>query len=113
MGGKVLVSLLVSSVLGNVVEVLSSDDDSVGHLSRVDDTVKDSASDRDVTSEGALLVDVGAVDGLVGGLETETDILVPSLSLGSNLLAALRLGVLEKVLLLESFLGLLDRKSVV
>lgn len=106
-GGKVLVSLLVSSVLGNVVEVLSSDDDSVGHLSRVDDTVKDSASDRDVTSEGALLVDVGAVDGLVGGLETETDILVPSLSLGSNLLAALRLGVLEKVLLLESFLGLL------
>lgn len=46
------------------MEVLSSDDDSVGHLSRVDDTVKDSASDRDVASEGALLVDVGAVDGL-------------------------------------------------
>lgn len=47
------------------MEVLSSDDDSVGHLSRVDDTVKDSASDRDVASEGALLVDVGAVDGLL------------------------------------------------
>lgn len=107
MGGKVLVSLLVSSILGDIVEVLSSDDDSVGHLGRVDDTVKDSASNRDIASEGALLVDVGAVDGLIGGLETETDILVPSLSLGSNLLAALRLGVLEKVLLLESFLGLL------
>lgn len=88
MGGKVLVSLLVSSILGDIVEVLSSDDDSVGHLGRVDDTVKDSASNRDIASEGALLVDVGAVDGLIGGLETETDILVPSLSLGSNLLAA-------------------------
>lgn len=46
------------------MEVLSSDDDSVGHLGRVDDTVKDSASNRDIASEGALLVDVGAVDGL-------------------------------------------------
>lgn len=97
MGGKVLVSLLVSSVLGDavisvstepdampltmapppltlippykrisnpLVEVLSSNDDSVGHLGRVDDTVKNSASNRDVASEGALLVDVGAVDGL-------------------------------------------------
>lgn len=97
MGGKVLVSFLVSSVLGDaaipvstkpdavpltiapppltlispykrisnpLVEVLSSNDDSVGHLGRVDDTVKNSASNRDVASEGALLVDVGAVDGL-------------------------------------------------
>lgn len=50
------------------VQVLSSDDDGVGHFGRVDDTGKDSTSDRDVTGEGALLVDVSTVDGLCAGL---------------------------------------------
>jgi len=63
-GREVLVSLLVSSVFGDEVEVFSSDDDGVGHFGRVDDTSEDSASDRDVTGERALLVDVSAVDGL-------------------------------------------------
>lgn len=65
-GRQVLVSLLVSSVFGDEVEVFSSDDDGVGHFGRVDDTSEDSASDRDVTGERALLVDVSAVDGLCG-----------------------------------------------
>lgn len=46
------------------VQVLSSDDDGVGHFGGVNDTGQDTSSDRDLAGEGALLVDVGAVDGL-------------------------------------------------
>lgn len=57
MGGKVSVSLLVPRVLGDEVEVVSSDDDGSGHLAGRDDlSGEDSASDGDVTSERALLV---------------------------------------------------------
>lgn len=85
MGGEVLVPLLVSPVLGDAVdgkqkqttetrislpspagfmrergygqvEVVPSDDDGVGHLGRLHNSGKDSASDRDFTGEGALLV---------------------------------------------------------
>jgi hypothetical protein len=49
---------------GSQVQVLSSDDDGVGHFGRVDDTSQDSSSDGDLAGEGALLVDVGTVDGL-------------------------------------------------
>jgi hypothetical protein len=38
------------------VEVVPSDDDGVGHLGRLHNSGKDSASDRDFTGEGALLV---------------------------------------------------------
>lgn len=64
-GGEVLVALLVTAVLGDEVEVLAAEDDGVGHLARgVNDTSEDTATDRDLAGEGALLVDVSAVDGL-------------------------------------------------
>jgi hypothetical protein len=50
------------------VEVFTSDDDGVGHFGGVNDTGKDTSSDGNVTGEGALLVDVGSVDGLWEGL---------------------------------------------
>ena len=108
------------------VEVVPSNDDGVGHLGRLYDSGKDSASDRDFTGEGALLVyrhgpgrrqrrsvpelyhglmrtgrltDVSPVDGLGGGLETKTDILVPTLGPGVDLLSAPDLGVVEDGLL--------------
>jgi hypothetical protein len=49
------------------VQVVSSDDNGVGHFGRVDDTGQDTSSDRNISSEGALLVDVGSVDGLCKG----------------------------------------------
>ena len=55
-GGQVLVSLLVSGVLRDVVEVLSSDDDSSVHLGGNNGAGQDTAADGDETSEGALLV---------------------------------------------------------
>jgi len=70
----VLVPLLVTAVLGDVVEVIPADDNSVGHLSGGDDkALKDAATDGDVSSEGALLVDVLALGGLLGGLESKSD----------------------------------------
>lgn len=56
MGGNVLVSLLVSGVLLNKVKVLAADDDGSVHLGGNDGTGQDTATDRDETSEGALLV---------------------------------------------------------
>jgi hypothetical protein len=96
--GEVLVAALVTGVLGDEVEVLAADDESAVHLGRDDGSGQDTAADRDLADEGALLVDVGAVNGGLGGLETQTDFLVPSAAL---------LGVLEDVrLLLVSALAL-------
>lgn len=55
-GGKVLVSLLVTRVLGDVVKVLSSDDDGSVHLGGNDGAGQDTATDGDETGERALLV---------------------------------------------------------
>ena len=55
-GGNVLVALLVTRVLGDEVEVLAADDDGSVHLGGNDGAGQDTATDRDETSEGALLV---------------------------------------------------------
>jgi hypothetical protein len=54
--GKVLVALLVTRVLGDEMQVLAADDSSSVHLGRDNGAGKDTAADRDETSEGALLV---------------------------------------------------------
>ena len=48
--------LLVTVVLGDVVEVFTADDDGTVHLGRDDTAGQDTATDGDHTSEGALLV---------------------------------------------------------
>ena len=53
---KVLVSLLVSGVLGDEVEVFSADDEGSVHLGGNDGTSQDTATDRDETSERELLI---------------------------------------------------------
>lgn len=53
---KVLVPLLVTVVLGDVVEVFTADDDGTVHLGRDDTAGQDTATDGDKTGEGALLV---------------------------------------------------------
>jgi hypothetical protein len=55
-GGKVLVSLLVTVVLGDVVEVFTADDDGTVHLGGDDTAGQDTTTDGDHTGEGALLV---------------------------------------------------------
>lgn len=56
MSGKVLMSLLVSVVLGDVVEVFAADDEGTVHLGGNDGAGQDTATDGDVAGEGALLV---------------------------------------------------------
>jgi hypothetical protein len=53
---QVLVSLLVSGVLGDEVEVFSADDEGTVHLGGNDGAGQDTATDGDETGEGALLV---------------------------------------------------------
>jgi len=54
--GEVLVALLVTVVLGDEVEVLAADDDGAVHLGGDDGAGEDTAADRDLAGEGALLV---------------------------------------------------------
>lgn len=53
---QVLMSLLVSGVFGDEVEVLAADDDGTVHLGGDDGAGQDTATDRDHSGEGALLV---------------------------------------------------------
>jgi len=109
MGSQVLVALLVTVVLGDEVEVLTTDDDGTLHLGGDDLTSEDAATDGDITGEGALLVDVVSLNGLSGGLEAKTDLLVPAVVL-DGLLAG-NLGVLEDTLLLLESLFNLDGRT--
>lgn len=54
--GDVLVPLLVPGVLGDEVKVLATDDDGTVHLGGNDSAGQDTATDGDLTSEGALLI---------------------------------------------------------
>ena len=53
---KVLVTALVAVVLRHVVQVLPADDDGTGHLGRNDLAAEETATDRNETGPGALLV---------------------------------------------------------
>lgn len=52
------------------------------HLGGDDSAGQDTATNRDHTGEGALLVDVGALNGGLGRAEAQTNILIPSPSAG-------------------------------
>lgn len=56
MRSEVLVSLLISGVFGDEVEVFSADDEGSVHLGGDNGSGQDTATDGDETSEGALLV---------------------------------------------------------
>lgn len=99
--GDVLVTLFVTVVLGDVVKVVATNNDGALHLGGDDNTSQDTALDVDFTNPGALLVNVGAVLGSLGGLEAVTNILEPALLVSGVL------GVLEDTaLLLVGLLGL-------
>jgi hypothetical protein len=48
------------------------------HLGGDDGSGEDTATDGDEAGEGALLVDVGALDGRLGRAEAQTNVLIPS-----------------------------------
>ena len=75
---NVLVTLFETTVLLDVAEVVPADDDGALHLGGDDKSLQDLTTDGNITSEGALLVDVISLDGRVGGLDAQTDILHPA-----------------------------------
>ena len=104
MSRQVAVSLLITVVLLHVVQVITTDDNGALHLGGDDGAGKDASTDGNASSEGALLVDVGAGDGLLGSLEAKTNVLVPTgtLTLRDDTLVILE----DSLLLLESTLSL-------
>lgn len=78
MSMNVLVTLLVTLVLGNVVEVIPTHDNGAIHLGRDDKSLEDLTTNGDITSERTLLVDVGSLNGSIRGFDTKSDILHPA-----------------------------------
>lgn len=78
MSSNVLMSFLVSVVLFDVVQIVSSDDYGVSHFSRNADSSQNSSSDLDISSKWALLVDICSFDGFFWCFKTQTNIFVVS-----------------------------------
>jgi len=78
MSRDVGVTLLISVILGNVMQIITSHNNCSLHLGWNDDSLEDLSSNGDIGSEGAFLVDVVSFDSLLGSLEVESDVLVVS-----------------------------------
>ena len=114
MSGDVAVSLLITtnqvwilhlpSVLLDVSEIVTADNDGALHLSGDDKTLQDGTTNGNIGSEGALLINVLSANSSLRGLNTETNISVPTLV--GLLTEEVDLTVGELLLLLESSLVL-------
>jgi len=86
MSGDVSVALFESVVLGQVVEIVTTNNNSSLHLVGDDNTTENTTADGNVAGERALLVNVVTSDGSGRGLEAQTNILEVSQSLLGELL---------------------------
>jgi hypothetical protein len=68
------VALLETVVFADVVEIVTTDDDSALHLGRDNSSTQNTATDGNIAGEGALLVNVGASRSSLRGLEAQTDV---------------------------------------
>ena len=66
------VSLLISVIFLNIVEIVSSNDNSSVHFSRDAHSLENSSSDGDITGEGAFLVNIVSLYGIGGGIESKS-----------------------------------------
>jgi hypothetical protein len=105
-GGDVLVPLLESAVLQDVVKVVSSDNDGVPHLGGDDHTIQNSSTDGNISGERTLLVDIVGLNGTVGSLDSETDVLDETHRTGLGRLDGTLAGHEDGILLLVCLLGL-------
>lgn len=111
MDSQVLMTLLITIVLLDVVEVITTDDDGALHLSNgTNGSGQDTSTNANLSGEWALVVDVGTLDGLTGSTETQTDLLVvtKTTTLGGS--TGGKLVVQEDGLLLERLLRLHTQK---
>jgi len=98
------VPLLVSGVLGNVVEIFAADDNSTVHLRGDNGASQNATANRNETGEWAFLINIASLDGSLRSAKAQTDILVPSsTALSDSFALGLRFGVKENMrLFLES-----------
>ncbi len=106
--GNVLVSLLETVVFGYIVEVVTAHNDGPLHLGGHNNSSQDTTSNAHITSEGALLINVLSLDGGLGGLVSQTNVLVKSHSLLGSSTQNTGLADIYGGLLLESSLGLMN-----
>ena len=78
MSMNVLMTLLETTVLGNVVKVIPTHDNRALHLGGDDKSLQNLTTDGNVAGEGTLLIDVVSFNGSIGGLDTQTDGLHPA-----------------------------------
>lgn len=71
----------IPSVLRDVLQIVSADDHSSFHLGGDDNALQDTSTNGDVASKWAFLVNVVSINGLLGGLESKTNVLVKADSL--------------------------------
>ena len=76
--GDVFVSFFISVVFGDIVKVISSDDDGSLHFGADDNSLEDLSSDGDSTSEGTFFINIVSLDGFLGSFEVESNIFVVS-----------------------------------
>ena len=69
-GSNVLVTLFETTVLDNVMQIIPSNDDGSLHLGGDNLSIKDTSSNGNITGKGALLVDVVALNGGIGSLDS-------------------------------------------
>lgn len=75
MSGNVGVTLLKTTVLGDIVQVVTTDDNGSSHLGGDDDALDDGPANRYTSSEGTLLVHIVTFNGGRGCLDPETHVL--------------------------------------
>ena len=75
MDWDVSMSFLVSVVFGDIVEIITPDNNGPLHLSGDDNSLEDLSPDGNVAGEGTFLVNIFGFDGLFGGLESKSDVL--------------------------------------
>lgn len=77
MSRDVGVTLLISLVLLDIVQIVPSDDDCAVHLRALHLAAQNSSANGYISRKWALVVDVCALDSLLGGLEAQANSFVP------------------------------------
>ena len=98
-------SFLISVILLDEMNIVSSNDESVSHLGRENDSFEDLSSNANIACEGAFLINICSLDCLFWSSETKSDVFIVSNASFSS--AFNKLSVLEdSSLLFECLLSL-------
>jgi len=71
-------SLLISVILFDEMNVVSSNNNSVLHFGRNNNSLKDLSSNANVACEGALLINISSFNGFFRSSESETNVFIIS-----------------------------------